>query len=89
MDHRSEVDLQRFACFCRAFEEGARSFVLEEVYDGDPERDWMDWSTRQGWVEWQVRSTCDHQCRLGTLTELGQAVLKQRNTLVRADHHDT
>ncbi|MBF8271967.1 MAG: hypothetical protein HW380_1072 [Magnetococcales bacterium] len=77
MPYPQEDPLEKtwFFSFRRAFSDGKKNFTLENLDDATPHGAWMDWSEKQGWVRWQVRSTCDHQCRLGSLTELGRTIL--------------
>ncbi|MBF0421693.1 MAG: RNA 2',3'-cyclic phosphodiesterase [Magnetococcales bacterium] len=67
---------ESLVAFKLAFANGERNFVLEDSGDGVEEPFWIRWSEQQGWVRWQILSTCDHQCRLGTLTPAGQTVLQ-------------
>ncbi|MBF0109693.1 MAG: hypothetical protein HQL76_11000 [Magnetococcales bacterium] len=75
MDQVNDDEIRLLASLVAAFSGGKKNFVLEDLDDGDPRRAWMAWSETRGWVDWQVRSSCDHQCRLGSLTDLGREML--------------
>ncbi|MBF0134346.1 MAG: hypothetical protein HQL75_17390 [Magnetococcales bacterium] len=80
IDPKFRAEAELFDGFRQAFGDGEKDFILEDLDDGSLERGWMRWSEEQGWVTWQVRLTCDHQCRLGKLTEQGQRILAQAKT---------